>query len=113
MIDAKDCVPVEQFDILLLDLRAEDIAKVKMDDIELLSTANEATPMPTMQKGMTSDKNTRILAAAIISCKRQGKFNSVNVVVLVDAGALCVFLTARTWKNQCHLHSRACLLKSL
>lgn len=34
MIDAKDYVAVEHFDVLVTDLRAEDIAKVKIDDAE-------------------------------------------------------------------------------
>mmetsp|Transcript_12554 Transcript_12554/g.27621 ORF Transcript_12554/g.27621 Transcript_12554/m.27621 type:complete len:163 (-) Transcript_12554:765-1253(-) len=97
MMDAKDYVAVEHFDVLLTDLKAEDIERVKIDGTQHLSVANNSTPPPTILKGTTFGENARILVAAVVSRTKQGEFNAVNAVMLVDTGSPYVFLTAKTW----------------
>ena len=97
MMDAKDYVAVEHFDVLLTDLKAEDIARVKIDDVRHLSVANE--DMPTTLKGTTLGENARILVAAVVSRSRQSEFKPVNVIMLVDTGSPYVYLTKKTWNN--------------
>jgi predicted aspartyl protease len=98
MMDAKDYVAVEHFDVLLTDLKAEDIARVKIDNVEHLSAANKAKAKPTTLNGITFGENARILVSAVVSrTKKQGEFNPVNAIMLVDTGSPYVFLTAKTW----------------
>ena len=96
MMDAKDYVAVEHFDVLLTDLKAEDIARVKIDEIQHLSAANE--PSPTVLKGTTFGENARILVATVVS-RTKGEFSPVNAIMLVDTGSPYVFLTAKTWNT--------------
>ena len=98
MMDAKDYVAVEHFDVLLTDLKAEDIARVKIDDVQHLSVANKEDT-PTILKGTTFGENARILVNGVISRTKQGEFNPVNVIMLVDTGSLYVFLNAKTWNS--------------
>ena len=95
MMDAKYYVAVEHFDVLLTDLKAEDIARVKIDGIQHLSAANKASP--TILKGTTFGENARILVAAVVSRTKQDEFHPVNAIMLVDTGSPYVFLTAKTW----------------
>jgi len=83
--------------VLLTDLKAEDIERIEIDGTQHLSVASKATPPPTILKGTTFGENARILVAAVVSRKKQGEFNPVNAVMLVDTGSPYVFLTAKTW----------------
>jgi predicted aspartyl protease len=98
MMDAKDYVAVEHFDVLLTDLKAEDIARVKINDVRHLSVANEDTPT-TLLKGTTFGENARILVAAVVSRSRQSECKPANVIMLVDTGCPYVFLTEKTWNS--------------
>lgn len=86
MIDAKDYVAVEHFDVLLTDLKAEDIARVKIDGVQHLSVANKEDT-PTMLKGTTFGENARIPVAAVVSRTKPGEFDPLNVIMLVDTGS--------------------------
>ena len=94
-MDAKDYVAVEHFDVLLTDLKAEDIARIKIGGIQHLSAANKASA--TILKGTTFGENARILVAAVVSRTKQDEFDPVNAIMLVDTGCPYVFLTAKTW----------------
>jgi predicted aspartyl protease len=100
MMDAKDYVAVEHFDVLLTDLNAEAIARVEIDDVQHLSIATNGTP--TKLKGTTFGENARILVAAIVtrsSKQSQQQIKAVNVIMLVDTGSPYVFLTKMTWNS--------------
>lgn len=95
MMDAKDYVAVEHFDVLLTDLKAEDIARVKIDGIQHLSAAEASTTI--ILKGTTFGENARILVAAVVSRTKKDESNPVNAIMLVDTGSPYVFLTIKTW----------------
>ena len=98
MMDAKDYVAVEHFDVLLTDLKAEDISRTKIDGVRHLTVANKEDT-PTMLKGTTFGENARILVASVVSRTKPGESNPLNVIMLVDTGSPYVFLTARTWNS--------------
>ena len=98
MLDAKDYVAVQHFDVLLSDLKAEDIARMNIQGVKHLSAARKEDT-PTVLKGTTFGENARILVAAVVSRTKQGDSNSLNVIMLVDTGSPYVFLTARTWNS--------------
>ena len=73
MIDAKDYVAVEHFDVLLTDLKQEDIARVKIDDIQHLSAANKASR--TILNGTTLAKMPGFLL--LVSSLTRNRANSI------------------------------------
>jgi predicted aspartyl protease len=97
MIDAKDYVAVEHVDVLLTDLKAEDIAGITIENVHHLSPATNETPD---LRGTTFGENARILVKAIVSrSSRQSlEFTSLNVIMLVDTGSPYVYLSERTWE---------------
>jgi predicted aspartyl protease len=97
MIEANDYVAVEHVDLLLPDLKGEDIAGITIENAHHLSPATSDTPD---LRGMTFGENARILVKAIVSrSSRQSlQFTSLNVIMLVDTGSPYVYLTENTWE---------------
>ena len=98
MMDAKDYVAVEHFDVSLTDLKPEDVSRTKIDGVQHLTAANKEDA-PAMLKGTTFGENARILVAAVVSRTKLGESNRINVIMLADTGSPCVFLTAKTWNS--------------
>lgn len=104
-MEATDYVAVESFDVLLTDLKAEDIARIAVGQgVKHLSPAkhqNIDAPTTTIIKGTTFGENARILVMAVVSRssskQSQQVISPLNVAMLVDTGSPYVFLTAKTW----------------
>ena len=96
MMDAKEYVSVKQFDVLLTDLKAENITHITNKNVQHLSSVIDV--MPNLL-GMTFGENAWILVKAIVSCSsKQGPQKPpVNVIMLVDTGSPYVFLTKQMW----------------
>jgi hypothetical protein len=96
MLDATEYVVVEQFDILLTDIKAEDIERITIDGVKHLSPATTST---SVLRGVTVGENARVLVKAVVT--RSGNLQqhrAINVIMLVDTGSPYVFLTQKTWK---------------
>jgi hypothetical protein len=98
MLDATEYdVAVEQFDILLTDIKAEDIERVSIDGVKHLSPATTSTSV--VLRGVTVGENARLLVKAVVT--RSGNLQqhrAINVIMLVATGSPYVFLTQKTWK---------------
>ena len=96
MIDASNYVSVKQFDVLLTDLTAEDIAALRIEGVQHLSLA--ANRGARTLKGITVGENARVLVAAVVSRAARPSSVARNVIMLVDTGSPYVFLCRRTWE---------------
>lgn len=98
MIDANQYVSADAFDVLLTDLSAEEICKLKIDGQRHLSPATGTSP--SVLQGITLGENARVLVRACVS--RPSSSNRIipllNVMMLVDTGSPYVFFTEKTWK---------------
>jgi predicted aspartyl protease len=96
MMDATEYVVVEQFDILLTDIKAEHIERIKIDGVKHLSPATTST---SVLRGVTVGENARVFVKAVVT--RSGNLQqhrAINVIMLVDTGSPFVFLAPKTWK---------------
>jgi len=95
MIDASHYVPADAFDVVLTDLSAEEISKMKIDGQRHLSLALGETP--TALGGITLGENARVLVRACVSRPSSGTRSALlNVMMLVDTGSPYVFFTEKT-----------------
>ena len=96
MIDASNYVSVKEFDVLLTDLTAEDIAALRIEGVQHLSPA--ANRGASTLNGVTVGENARVLVAAVVSRAARPTTEARNVIMLVNTGSPYVFLCRRTWE---------------
>mmetsp|Transcript_6185 Transcript_6185/g.8908 ORF Transcript_6185/g.8908 Transcript_6185/m.8908 type:complete len:214 (-) Transcript_6185:835-1476(-) len=97
MIDASQYVPANAFDVLLTDLSAEEISKMKIDGQRHLSPATGE--VPSILQGITLGENARVLVRACVSRPLSSTRSPLlNVIMLVDTGSPYVFFTEKTWE---------------
>lgn len=97
MIDANQYVSANAFDVLLTDLSAEEISKLKIDGQRHLSPATGTSP--SVLQGITLGENARVLVRACVSRPSSStRTPLLNVMMLVDTGSPYVFFSEKTWK---------------
>jgi hypothetical protein len=88
-----DVVNIQEFDILLTDIKAETIRGMEIDGVKHLSQASSADNQLPLN-GVTYGDYTRVLVRALLTVKDI----SVNAIMLIDTSSPYTFLTAETFK---------------
>jgi hypothetical protein len=90
-----EVVDVNDYDILLTDIKGETIRTLEIDGSTHLSEAQTSVePVSVSLNGVTYGDYSRVLVRAVLSAKQ----TSVNAVMLVDTGSPYTFLTDETFK---------------
>ena len=91
-----EVVNIQEFDILLTDIKGETIREIEIDGVKHLSeaTGGDGVSHDSVLHGVTFGDYSRVLVKAVLTAK--GK--SLNAVMLVDTGSPYTFLTNETFK---------------
>jgi hypothetical protein len=94
-----EVVNIQEFDILLPDIKGETIKGMEIDGAKHLSEVEgtegrDSSETPAVLNGITFGDYSRVLVKAVLSAK--GK--SLNAIMLVDTGSPYTFLTRETFR---------------
>jgi hypothetical protein len=90
-----EVVDVNDYDILLTDIKGETIRTLEIDGSTHLSEAQTSIEQVSVSlNGVTYGDYSRVLVRAVLSAKQK----SVNAIMLVDTGSPYTFLTDETFK---------------
>jgi hypothetical protein len=90
-----EVVDVNDYDIVLTDIKGETIRTLEIDGSTHLSEAQTSIEQVSVSlNGVTYGDYSRVLVRAVLSAKQK----SVNAIMLVDTGSPYTFLTDETFK---------------